>query len=82
MTHDFMRVLSLANFQLFQNTQRKHFSWSLHLLMSEILDCRAVALEKKAPFRKDFFGIFGTFEGPFLTEHSQNVSVAQSRSRL
>ena len=50
--------------------------------MSEILDCRAVALEKKAPFRKDFFGIFGTFEGPFLTEHSQNVSVAQSRSRL
>ena len=82
MTHDFMRVLSLANFQLFQNTQRKHFSWSLHLLMSEILDCRAVALEKKAPFRKDFFGIFGTFEGPFLTEHSQNVSVTQSRSRL
>ena len=75
MTHDFMRVLSLANFQLFQNTQRKHFSWSLHLLMSEILDCRAVALEKKAHFRKYVFGIFEILEHPLLSQHSQNVSV-------
>ena len=43
--------------------------------MSEILDCRAVALEKKAHFRKDFFGIFEILECPFLSEHSQNVSV-------
>ena len=50
--------------------------------MSEILDCRAVALEKKAPFRKDFFGISEILENPFLTEHSENVSIAQSRSRL
>ena len=42
--------------------------------MSEILDCRAVALEKKAPFRKDFLGIFEILENPFLTEHCQNVS--------
>ena len=68
--------------QLFQNTQRKHFSWSLHLLMSEILDCRAVALEEKALFRKDFFGIFKILEHSFLSEQSQNVSVVQSGSRL
>ena len=33
--------------------------------MSEILDYRAVALEKKAHFRKDFFGIFEILEHPF-----------------
>ena len=36
--------LFLANFLLFQNTQRKHFLWSLFLLRSEIMDCRSVAL--------------------------------------
>ena len=51
-------------------------------MMSEIRDCRAVALEKNAPFRKDFYRIFEILENPFLTEHSQNVSVLQSRSRL
>ena len=50
--------------------------------MSEILDCRGVALEKKAHFRKDFSGIFKILEYPFLSEHSQNVSVAQYGSRL
>ena len=39
---DFIIELSLANFQLFQNTQRKPFSWSLYLLRTEILECRAV----------------------------------------
>ena len=53
--NDFIIDLSLANFLLFHNTQRKHFSWSLYLLKSEILDCKAVALVKKGLFRKDFF---------------------------
>ena len=43
--------------------------------MPEILDCRAAALEKKAHFRKDFFGIFEILEYPLLSQHSQNVSV-------
>ena len=50
--------------------------------MSEIMGCRAVALEKKAQFCKYFFGIFENLEHPFLSEHSQNVSVMQSGSRL
>ena len=50
--------------------------------MSEILDCRAVALEKKAHFRKDFFGIFEILEHLFLSEHSQNTSVVKSGNRL
>ena len=41
-----------ANFELFQNTQRKHFSWSLHLLKSEILDYVGIGIEKKEQFRK------------------------------
>ena len=60
-----------------QKTQRKHFSRSLYLFKSNILDYRAVALEKKGQFRKDFFEIFEIFEHP-----SQNVSVVQSGSRL
>ena len=50
--------------------------------MSEILDCRSVALKKKAPFRKGFFGIFEILENPFLTEYSQSLSVLQSRNNL
>ena len=34
--------------------------------MSEILESRAVALEKKAHFRKKFFGIFEILEYPFF----------------
>ena len=52
---DFIIDLSLANFQLFQNTQRKHISWSLYLLKSEILDCRAVTSVKKRQLCKYFF---------------------------
>ena len=80
--NDFIIDLSLANFQLFHNTQRKHFSWSLYLLKSEILDCKAVALMKKGLFRKDFFWIFGISQYPLLSDHFQNVSVVQFRSRL
>ena len=50
--------------------------------MSEILDCPAIALDKKAHFRKDFFGIFEILEHLFLSEHSQNASVVKSGSRL
>ena len=50
--------------------------------MSETLDCSAVALENKAYFRKDVFGILKIIEYPFLSEHSQNMSVVQSGSRL
>ena len=74
--------LSLANFQLFQNTQRKYFSWSLYFLKSEILGCRAVALVKMGQFYKDFFGIFKILEHSFLSVHFQNVSVVQSGRRL
>ena len=74
--------LSLAKLQLFQNTQSKQFSCSLHLLTSEFRDCRAVALEKNTHSRKDYFGISEILEHPFLSEHSQNVSVMQSGRRL
>ena len=50
--------------------------------MSEILDCRAVTLEKKAHFRKDLFGIFEILEHSLLSKHSQNVSVVQCGSRF
>ena len=43
--------------------------------MSEILDCKAVALERKTHFRKYFFGIFEILEHPLLSQQSQNVSV-------
>ena len=46
------------------------------------MDYRAVALEKKAHFRKDFLGIFEILEHALLSKHSQNVSVVQSGSRL
>ena len=46
--------------------------------MSKILDCRAVALEKKALFRKDFFGNFEILEHPLYSKHSQSASVVQS----
>ena len=46
------------------------------------MDYRAVALEKKTHFRKDFLGIFEILEHVLLSKHSQNVSVVQSGSRL
>ena len=50
--------------------------------MAEILDCRAVTLEKKPLFRKDFFGIFEILEHRLPSNHPQNVSVVQSGSRF
>ena len=59
-----------------------HIFWGLHLLMSEILDNRAVALEKKKHSCKDFFQIFEILEHHVLSERSQNVCVVQSGSKL
>ena len=81
-SNDFIIDLPLANFQLFQNTQRKRFPFSLYLLNSEILESRAVALEKKGQFCKDLFWNFEFFKHPFLSEHFQNVSAVQSGSWL
>ena len=47
---------------------------------SEILDCRAVALEKERQFT--FFRILKILEHPFLSEDFQNVSAVQSSGRL
>ena len=66
-----------ANFELFQNTQRKHFSWSLHLLKSEILDYDCRDREKGTVSQ-----ILEILEQPFLSEQIQYVSVVQSGSRL
>ena len=52
------------------------------MLISEILDCRVVALEKNVHLRKKVIGIFEIFENPFLSQHSQNLSVVQSGSGL
>ena len=67
----------LCQIATIQKTQRKHFSRSMYLFKSNILDYRALALEKKGQLRKDFCKIFEIFEHPF-----QNVSVVQSGSRL
>ena len=52
------------------------------MLKSEILDCMAIALEKKGQFRKKHFEIFEILQNSFLSEHFQNVSVVQPGSRL
>ena len=72
----------MANLQLFQNNQMKHYSWNLYLLKSEVQDCRAVGLGKKGQFSKDFFDVFEILEYPLLFEHFQNVSIVQFGSRL
>ena len=60
--------LFLVNFELFQSTQRKHFSWRLFLLTSQIVNCRP-RLEKKSQIARIFFGIFELLEHIFLSEH-------------
>ena len=44
----------MAKLQLFQNTQRKHFSWGLFFLKLEILGCRPTTLDKKNNFANTF----------------------------
>ena len=51
-------------------------------MCDEILDCRAVALEKKVQIRKYFFEIFEISGHPFFSEHFRNVFVVYSGSRL
>ena len=55
----------MANFQLFQNIQRKHFSWGLFWLKSEIQACN---VSEKEDFCKYFLGIFEILENFFLSE--------------
>ena len=44
----------MAKLLLSQNTERKHFSWGLFFLKSEILGSRPTALEKKNSFANTF----------------------------
>ena len=44
----------MAKFQLFQNTERKHFSWGLFFLKPEILGWRPTTLEEKNSFANTF----------------------------
>ena len=44
----------MAKFQLFQNTERKHFPWERFFLKLEILGCRPSTLEKKNSFANAF----------------------------
>ena len=44
----------MAKLQLFQGTERKHFSWGLFFLKSEIPGCRHITLEKKNSFANTF----------------------------
>ena len=53
------------NSDYFQNAKMKRFSRSPYSLKSEILDCMAVALEKKRQFPKDVFEILKILERPF-----------------
>ena len=64
-SNDFIIDLSLADFQPFQNTQMKHFSWNMYLLRSDIHDCRAVALEKKETATERCFWNFRNFRISF-----------------
>ena len=48
-SNNFIMGLSMANVLLFQNTQKKHFSWSFYLLSIR---------KQNDQFREDFFWIF------------------------
>ena len=65
----------MSNFQLFQNTYRKYFSWNLFLLKSQILDCKPETLEKKAQFCKDLFKVFKILEYPLFSGHFQRICI-------
>ena len=61
-------ALFLVNFQLFQNTHRKHFYGSLFLLKSQILNTRPVKLDKKGQrfYKRTKVLIFWTFPEKYL----------------
>ena len=68
----------MVNFQVFQNTQSKHFSWSLLLLTSEIVDFRPVTLREKGQFCKDFLFEFSNFKNIlFFLRTFRKVSVVE-----
>ena len=58
----------MVKFQLFQKSERKHFSWGLFFLKSEVLGCRPTTLEEKNSFANTFSGIFEILEHSFLSD--------------
>ena len=58
----------MAKSRVLQNTEKKHFSWGLFFLKSEILGCRTTTLEKENSFANTFFGIFENLEHSFLSD--------------
>ena len=82
-SNNFIIDLFLADFQLFQNTQMKHFfggeSAFAEVRNSGLQGC---SVRKKGQFGKDIFGAFEILEYPFLFKHFPNVSVVQFSSRL
>ena len=69
----------MTKFQLFQNTERKHFSWGLFLLKSEILGCRSTTLEKKNSFANTFKEFLKFWNILFFLTSSRIVSAVGCR---
>ena len=70
-----------ANPQPFQNTQRKHFSWSVHLLAFRYPGLQGCNVREKATASQRFFVIYKILEHYFLSGQFQNVSVVPSLLR-
>ena len=58
----------IAKFQLFQNTERKHFSWGLFLPEVRNSWLQTYNVTEKEQFCKYFSGIFEIFEHSFLSD--------------
>ena len=56
----------MVKFQLFQNTERKHFSWGL--FFPEIRNSGLQTVREKEQFCKYFSGIFEILEHSFLSD--------------
>ena len=54
--------------KLFQNTQRKHFSWDLFLTEVRSSGLQACKISEQEDFCKNFLGIFEISENSFLSE--------------
>ena len=67
----------MAKFQLFQNTERKHFSWGLFFLKSEIVGCRPTTLEKKNNFANTFQEFSKFYSVLFFLTSSRKESVVE-----
>ena len=56
----------MAKFQLFQNTERKHFSWGL--FFPEVRNSGLQTVREKEEFCRYFSGIFEILEHSFLSD--------------